>query len=535
MSNSEGFIIITNRDLPNKTDHIPMSAGTMAKVTSEIESDCACPVDDMILASDLQELGKPNMLEDDCACPGDGLTIENQFTYFNENARYIMPPLYTALVTGEYSLAFNSLGQSGVVVLNQPAMALLRDFMSSKTLAQGAGSTGDPAGALIAAHRLATLNLLQSVGSSMELKRSIPKTLTAWLHLTNECNLRCDYCYLHKTHDHMSLERGQQSVDAVFRSAIAQSFSQVKLKYAGGESTLEFGLILKLHDYALEQANRLKLGLIGVVLSNGIGISDHMIESLHQRNIRLAISLDGISEYHDSQRRFQNGKGSFALVERSLDRLARHNFKPSITVTVSQRNADGLPLVVEYLLERRLQFTINFYRENEHSASFYDLTYQDEQMINAMQKAFVKIENKLPPFSILGAITDRARLDSPHAQPCGVGHSYMVIDQKGNVAKCHMEIERKITDISVADPLRVLQLDKTGIQNHSVEEKEGCRACEWRYYCAGGCPALTYRVTGRYDVKSPNCRIYKALFPEVLRLEGLRLIKYAKNQDAVLH
>ncbi len=26
------------------------------------------------------------------------------------------------------------------------------------------------------------------------------------------------------------------------------------------------------------------------------------------------------------------------------------------------------------------------------------------------------------------------------------------------------------------------------------------------------------------DVKSPNCEIYKAIFPEVLRLEGLLLI-----------
>ncbi|MCS6937773.1 MAG: SPASM domain-containing protein [Roseiflexus sp.] len=59
-----------------------------------------------------------------------------------------------------------------------------------------------------------------------------------------------------------------------------------------------------------------------------------------------------------------------------------------------------------------------------------------------------------------------------------------------------------------------------------VDEKEGCRTCTWRYWCAGGCPALTYRVTGRYDVKSPNCRIYQALFPEALRLEGMRVLRY---------
>jgi uncharacterized protein len=33
-------------------------------------------------------------------------------------------------------------------------------------------------------------------------------------------------------------------------------------------------------------------------------------------------------------------------------------------------------------------------------------------------------------------------------------------------------------------------------------------------------------VTGRSDVKSPYCNVYKALYPEVLRLEGLRLLKW---------
>lgn len=48
----------------------------------------------------------------------------------------------------------------------------------------------------------------------------------------------------------------------------------------------------------------------------------------------------------------------------------------------------------------------------------------------------------------------------------------------------------------------------------------------WRYWCAGGCPVATFAATGRYDVKSPNCGIYKAIYPEALKLEGLRLLKY---------
>jgi uncharacterized protein len=41
------------------------------------------------------------------------------------------------------------------------------------------------------------------------------------------------------------------------------------------------------------------------------------------------------------------------------------------------------------------------------------------------------------------------------------------------------------------------------------------------------------QAVGRYDVKYSNCNIYQALFPEVLRLEGLRLLQYADGPTIV--
>jgi uncharacterized protein len=109
---------------------------------------------------------------------------------------------------------------------------------------------------------------------------------------------------------------------------------------------------------------------------------------------------------------------------------------------------------------------------------------------------------------------------------CGVGHNYLVIDQYGGVAKCQADIRHTLTTIHDDDPLQAVRDDQSGVMGLSVNDKEGCRDCEWRYWCTGGCPLLTYRATGRYDIKSPNCSIYKALFPGVLRLEALRLLTY---------
>jgi Arylsulfatase regulator (Fe-S oxidoreductase) len=140
------------------------------------------------------------------------------------------------------------------------------------------------------------------------------QTLTAWLHITNACNLRCDYCYLKKTSEAMDEMRGRQAVDAVIRSAVANQFRRVKLKYAGGEATLNLPLVITLHQYARDSAARHNLTLDGVILSNGVALSDHQIRQIRDNDLRLMISLDGIGDLHDSQRRFVNGRGSFARV-----------------------------------------------------------------------------------------------------------------------------------------------------------------------------------------------------------------------------
>jgi hypothetical protein len=66
-----------------------------------------------------------------------------------------------------------------------------------------------------------------------------------------------------------------------------------------------------------------------------------------------------------------------------------------------------------------------------------------------------------------------------------------------------------------------------------IEDKECCRDCQRRYWCAGSWPLETFRATGRYNVKTPNCNIYQAIFPEVLRMEGLRLLKYQDDPELV--
>jgi len=358
-------------------------------------------------------------------------------------------------------------------------------------------------------------------------------TLTSWLHLTDRCNLRCDYCYLPHVGEDMTLETGRAAVDATFRSAVKHGFQQVKLKYSGGEPLLRFPLVAELHQYAQELADQHGLSLDGVVLSNGTLLTESLISTLQSLNLRLMISLDGLGDFHDRHRRYASGRGSSADVVESIELALAHGLTPNISITISPRTIDGLPEVIAWVLERDSPFSLNFYRENGLSACHADMRLDEERIINGMLAAYKVIEASLPRHGLLPSLVDRANLASPHLRTCGVGENYLVFDSRGRVSKCQMRMAETVADVSTPDPLAVVRADRTGIQNLPVEEKEGCRDCQWRYWCAGGCPLETYRVTGQYDVKSPHCTIYQSLFPEVLRLEGLRLLKYQDDPQVV--
>ncbi|MGH7595627.1 MAG: radical SAM protein [bacterium] len=467
----------------------------------------------------------------DCACP---LSISPRHRSDQTAPLKFDQLLYQTPATqwrgpADYTVFASTQADAGIALLNDPALNLWQRFEVPCSPNAALNQLRIEAKALHYYHE-ALVDLYWSGFLRDSPNATTPlaheDTLIAWLHTTNACNLRCNYCYLAKTNERMDEQIGRQSIDAIFRSARANDFPKVKIKYAGGEATLNFALVTMLHDYARQLAEAQNLSLSGVVLSNGVRLTPEMVKSMLARDLRLMISLDGLGAVHDAQRHFANGRGSFDLVACNIEMAKDNGLTPDICITVSGRSAAGLSELIGWFLERDLPFSLNFYRENELSASFADLQLDEEHIIQGMLAACKVIEANLPRRSLLASLVDRANLFAPHSRPCAAGHNYLVIDHFGRVAKCQMEISKPVTHISVRDPLAAIRSDKAGVQNYNVEEKEGCRDCEWRFWCAGGCPQATFRATGRYDIQSPNCRIYKTLYPEVVRLEALRLLKF---------
>lgn len=473
---------------------------------------------------------------EDCACP----------VSENPGSRYHAPPplpcatpdslwvcadgVHDSPIDDEYRLLFNPLGTCGAVVVNDATYRMYRSFHRPTVPTEAIRAYWAPsAKAEEIFQRLGRLQLIHPVSQPPKPQFRDTRVLTAWLHVTNGCNLRCPYCYINKSAAPMNESVGRAAVEAVVKSAVTHGFPAVKFKYAGGEASLNHSLVMKLHRYARELTADSGLELHATLLSNGVRLPPSLLEFCKTQSIRVMISLDGLEEQHDVQRPFANGKPSFHLVERTIAQLIAQGCPPHLSITITGRNTVGLADVTRFAMERGLTFSLNLFRDNECAASFQDLRYEEQGIIDGMLRAFGVIEEFLPRWSVLGSVLDRGQLLQPRQRSCGVGQDYVVIDQNGGVAKCHMEIERTLGDVFTDDPLRLVSAEKSGTLNLISDEKEGCRDCTWRYWCSGGCSMATFRATGRYDVRSPNCNIYRAIYPQALRLEGLRLLKYARQ------
>ncbi len=108
--------------------------------------------------------------------------------------------------------------------------------------------------------------------------------------------------------------------------------------------------------------------------------------------------------------------------------------------------------------------------------------------------------------------------------------NYLVIRYDGKLLSCQTTQNRVIG--SIDDPDLIESMVKGNFIRPlglTVEGKNSCHNCQWKYVCCGGCPLLTFFQKGTYTTNSPYCNVYKALIPEVLKVEASRFIKYGMN------
>ena len=184
--------------------------------------------------------------------------------------------------------------------------------------------------------------------------------MACWIHVTNACNLACDYCYIHKTPQRMTEEVADLVIASLESSAHDHGIQRLRLTYAGGEPSLNVPVMRRI---AAGTCRIQGLKARYSVTTNATHAHDDFVEFLKEYSCRVLVSLDGLGEFN-AARHSHEGRGSFAAVEEGLEKLvgALGSRRLTVNIVVSPQNVLGLEEITRYLLERRIQFKYSFCR-----------------------------------------------------------------------------------------------------------------------------------------------------------------------------
>ena len=169
-----------------------------------------------------------------------------------------------------------------------------------------------------------------------------------------------------------------------------------------------------------------------------------------------------------------------------------------------------------------MPLSFNLYRANPLSSPHADLEIEQQAIIAGLRAAYALLEKNLPGEPLLGGLLDHVRFHG-HTQPCGVGENYLVVAHTGQLAQCHMRLD---ATVDATNSIDLCQPCASGADHQSDRGRQG------------GLPHLHLPLSVRRRLPIGNlphhrtlgpceshCTIYRALMPDVLRLEGLRLMK----------
>ena len=174
-------------------------------------------------------------------------------------------------------------------------------------------------------------------------EHTLPRKLV--LEVTEDCNLRCKYCFntigaskRHHSSKKLSPEAAIKAIDIYFE-IYTKCFSHIPLserkKYIkiappnlswwGGEPLLNFELI----KYTLSYFQQLPWGQYGIsndkivysIATNLTYLTEKQLSFLIENNVFVMVSLDGNESEHNLYRKDINGLGSFQKVKKNLDYL----------------------------------------------------------------------------------------------------------------------------------------------------------------------------------------------------------------------
>ncbi|KYK34863.1 MAG: hypothetical protein AYK18_13620 [Theionarchaea archaeon DG-70] len=326
------------------------------------------------------------------------------------------------------------------------------------------------------------------------------------LLISQDCNLRCRFCYANFGAYHegkfsnMPPEIAEKALEIFLPRYIEK---RVSIKFFGGEPLLNFDIIRTVVKHT-EQFCK-KTGQIPVypLVTNGTLITDEMIDFFNKYNFNITVSLDGPKEVNDQLRLSLDGSSVHDTVAQNVEKMnARRNFPLNLEATITSINSD-MDSIHSYLLSLGVDSVIFGPVEIEKENPLYISPEKVAQAsVSTMGRVIQSMGTESPSFEgEIGLFFRRLRWRTRFTHnTCGAGLSMFSITTKGDVYPCYKFVG--IKDFYMGNiqdkgfPEEPFWRIHSYVLDHEVDECAACKDCWARYICLGYCYAANYFFTG---------------------------------------
>ena len=338
----------------------------------------------------------------------------------------------------------------------------------------------------------------QSAQASLEnlLETLYPNTLhlnNLYLHITFDCQLRCNHCYIRAGEKNLSKEETQMSpktLEKLIYQAKETGFRQVII--TGGEplyhtQSEEILQILK--------STRMQVKPMNLVLRTNFALSfeESFIINLASAVDRIVVSVDGDESTHDSRR----GKGSYAAVIRSLDTYSKMKNSGKLSLNPAELS------IAAVLRKEDINGSIG-QSVNKLGKRFNIKRIRFRPILPIGRAADWKVA---PVSEALGAHVDPMKLIENGFQPivsCGIGKN-LYVEPSGDSFPCYaFHQKNSFLGNVIIEGLKsvIIKNEFRDLYCHTVDTNPKCSKCYLRYLCGGACRAWGREAT-QYNIDAP--------------------------------
>lgn len=314
---------------------------------------------------------------------------------------------------------------------------------------------------------------------------------TVYLKLTDECNLRCNYCYAGSGKASNVL-----TIDTLRKIAkqVAEISPTVEYVMTGGEPLL--------HAHALDFAEEVNnLGNTVHILTNGVLINtDEIAQKIADVTKLVKISVDGTTEAIHSLSR---GKNNLKQVEYGINLLIKHGANVQVAMTVTKKNVHDLAnMNAKWGSYLTLQPLFKIGRGKGKS----NIALTGEEYYRAMDE----VQN-IAPLGNVASVLEGLR--GRGVKKCALAEREISISETGDVYPCQLlHFPEFLAGNIHIDNLPDIYFNNTILNNLrkvNVDTIEECSKCSIRLICAGGCRARDYSESGSIKNVGDFCEYEK--------------------------